>query len=83
MPLVLSHMPWPLTNAEKKELLKLGKRIKTIREQKGLSLEDVGKKIGKDRQSIHKLEKGEFNPSYIYLQALCKGLEIELSELFK
>ena len=61
----------------------MGERIKVIREQKGLSLEEVGKRIGKDRQSIHKLEKGNFNPSYIYLQNLCRGLEIDMSDLFK
>lgn len=75
-------MPWPLSKSDKKELIKLGERIKSIRQQKGLSLEDVGKRTGKDRQSIHKLEKGEFNPTFIYLQAVCKGLDIELSELF-
>lgn len=82
IPFSITSMPWPLSDADKKELIELGKRIKTIREQKGMSLEHVGKRIGKDRQSIHKLEKGEFNPSYIYLLNLCKGLETEMSELF-
>ncbi|MFM2047922.1 MAG: hypothetical protein RI955_468, partial [Bacteroidota bacterium] len=46
-----------------------------------LTLEQVAFKVGKDRQSIHKLEKGSFNPSYLYLLEICKGLEIEISEL--
>jgi len=38
-------------------------------------------KIFKDQQSIHKVESGEFNPSYIYLLEICEGLEITISEL--
>ncbi|MFN4248441.1 MAG: helix-turn-helix domain-containing protein [Flavipsychrobacter sp.] len=60
---------------------KLAARIKEVRESKGLTLQEVAHAIGKDRQSIHRLEKGEFNPSYIYLSEVCKGLGIELSEL--
>ena len=74
-------MPWPLNAADKKELIKLGKRVKEIRRQKGLSLEEVAQRIGKDRQSIHKLERGDFNPSYIYLLQISRGLDIELPEL--
>ncbi len=62
---------------------KLGERVKSIRLEKGLSLEQVGKKGGKDRQSIHRLERGEFNPSYIYLTKICKGLDIDITELLK
>jgi len=76
-------MPWPLSKSDKKELVKLGERFKAIRTEKGLSLEEVGKKIGKDRQSIYKFEHGDFNPTYIYLLQICKGLEIEMSDLFK
>ncbi len=75
-------MPWPLSKLDKKELIKLGERVKAIRNEKGLSLEEVAQKIGKDRQSIHKMEKGDFNPSYIYILAVCKGLDIHISELF-
>ena len=76
-------MPWPINKADKKELIKLGERIKAIRNAKGLSLEDVAKKIGKDRQSIHKLEKGEFNPTYLYLRQIGIGLDIDIADLFE
>ncbi len=75
-------MPWPISKTERKELIKLGGKIKSIREAKGLSLEQVANKIGKDRQSIHKLEKGDFNPSYLYLKQISIGLDINISELF-
>lgn len=64
-----------------KELIQLGKRIKQLRLEKGLSQAKLGLKIGKDRQSIFKVEAGEFNPSYIYLLEICEGLEIDISEL--
>lgn len=39
--------------------------------------------IGKDPQSIHRLEAGKINPSYVYLTEVCEGLGIEVSELLK
>ncbi len=74
-------MPAPLNKQQEKQLKKLAARIREVRESKGLTLQEVAHAIGKDRQSIHRLEKGEFNPSYIYLTEVCKGLGIELSEL--
>lgn len=74
-------MPWPLSTEDKEELRRLGARIREIRQSKQLSQEAVGRAIGKDRQSIHKLEKGEFNPSYIYLMKLASGLGVSISEL--
>ena len=76
-------MPQPIDESQKKLLKKLGDRVKSIREERGLTLEQVGNKIGKDRQSIHRLEKGRFNPSYLYLYDVCKGLDIDFSELIK
>ncbi|MFA6152874.1 MAG: helix-turn-helix transcriptional regulator [Chitinophagaceae bacterium] len=75
-------MPQPINNEQKEDLIKLGERVRTVRQNKGLSLQDVADKIGKDRQSIQRLEKGGFNPSYIYLLEICKGLEVEIKELF-
>ena len=76
-------MPHPINNAQQKLLKKLGEKVRAIREEKGFTLEEVGGKVGKDRQSIHNLEKGGFNPSYLYLLDICKGLGISMDELFK
>jgi putative transcriptional regulator len=75
--------PQPVNNNQKQLLKQLGEKIKLVRKQKGLTLEEVGNRIGKDRQSIHRLENGEFNPSYVYLIEVCKGLEIDILELLK
>lgn len=63
------------------ELKHLGARIKALRNAKGLSQAKLGFLILKDQQSIHKVEAGEFNPTYLYLLALAKGLEISIKEL--
>jgi len=76
-------MPQPISKEQQNELIKLGERIKSIRQEKSLTLEEVANKIGKDRQSIHRLEKGDFNPSYIYLLEVCKGLGISMHDLIE
>lgn len=73
--------PQPVSITQKETLKRLGEHIKSIRVEKGLTLEEVGNRIGKDRQSIHRLEKGQFNPSYLYLVEVCRGLEIDISEI--
>ena len=64
------------------ELKRLGLRIKQLRTARGLSQAKLGLRILKDQQSIHKVEAGEFNPTYLYLLEICKGLEVTFSELF-
>lgn len=67
---------------EKDILLKdLGNRIREIRKGKGMSQKQLAHKIGKDKQSIQRLEVGNVNPSYIYLLEVCRGLEIELKDV--
>jgi len=65
------------------ELKLLGQRIRELRIEKKLSQARLGIKIFKDQQSIHKVESGQFNPSYIYLLEICEGLEINMEELIK
>lgn len=74
-------MPRPISKSQQKELKKLGERVRAIREQKGLTLQQVADRIEKDRQSIHRLEKGEFNPSYIYLLEVSAGLDVDILTL--
>jgi transcriptional regulator with XRE-family HTH domain len=75
-------MPTPITKEQEELLKNLGERIKSIRNEKGLTLEQVASSVGKDRQSIHRLEKGQVNPSYVYLMEVCEGLGIGIGELF-
>jgi len=66
----------------KEELLKeIGERIRVIRNQKGLTQKQLAHLIGKDQQSIHRLETGNINPSFIYLYEIAQGLEVSLQEI--
>jgi len=63
------------------ELKRLGAIIRNAREQRSLSQTELANSIGKDQPSINRLEKGNINPSYLYLLEVCKGLNLELSVL--
>ena len=66
----------------KSKLLKsLGNIVKGARIEKGLTQQELAYSIGKDQQSINRLERGKINPSYIYLLEVCEGLEMSLSDL--
>lgn len=62
-------------------LVDLGSEIARIRQERGLNQTDLAYKCEKDRQSIHRLEKGKINPSIYYLHEICEALDISLSEL--
>ncbi len=62
-------------------LQKLGKRVRDLRQQKGLSLVDFASIVDKDYQSLQRVERGSVNPTIQYLKQLADGLEMELWEL--
>ncbi|MCZ2223733.1 MAG: helix-turn-helix domain-containing protein [Chitinophagales bacterium] len=69
------------SKTDKEKLKILGKRLKTIRNEKGLTLKELGYKTDKEPQSISRVEMGDINPTYLYLLVICEGLEINISEL--
>jgi len=66
---------------EKEKLKRLGKVIRKMRLEKGLSQSELANNIGKDRSSISRLEIGGINPTYLYLEEVAFGLELPLHEL--
>ena len=66
----------------RQELIWLGGRVKAERIKIGMSQVEFANRIGKDKQSINRVENGRINPSFTYLLDICNGLEISLSELF-
>ena len=68
----------------KETLLKnLGARIREIRNKKGISQKDLAHSIGKDQQSVQRLEAGNINTTYYYLYEIAAGLEVDLDVLIK
>ncbi|MDY6026470.1 helix-turn-helix transcriptional regulator [Bergeyella zoohelcum] len=69
---------------EKSEILKkVGKKIKEVRESKGLSqVELVGKMQGEiDPTNISRIESGRTNPTIFTLFRLAEALEVDITEL--
>jgi putative transcriptional regulator len=69
----------------KKEELsrKIGNRIVQLREKKGWSQSDLARALLKDRQTIHKIETGDANPTVYTLAEIAKVLEVQLMEIFR
>ena len=69
---------------EKEVLLKkLGSRIRELRNQKNMSQAELANTVGKDQQSIQRLEAGNINPSFYYLTEIATGLETHIEEIVK
>ncbi len=63
-------------------LIKLGKRIREFRQEKGLSQEDFAYEVGLDRTYIGGVERGERNIAALNLIRIAKALKVEVGELF-
>lgn len=60
---------------------KLGKKIKALRNEAGLSQEKMGELTGLDRTYISDIERGVRNPSLKSLQKLATALKVSISDL--
>ncbi|HXU27303.1 MAG TPA: helix-turn-helix transcriptional regulator [Bacteroidia bacterium] len=62
-------------------LKQLGEHIRDVRLKKNITQFDLASNIGKDRQSVQRVESGDINASVYYLYELAEGLDISLEEL--
>ena len=63
--------------------VKIGKRIKELRTQQGISQESFALDIDLDRTYIASVEAGKRNISIVNLEKIATGFGVSLSELFK
>jgi len=63
--------------------VKVGSRIREIRDQAGISQKDLAFKSELDRSYIASVENGQRNISIVNLEKISKALDLTLSELFK
>jgi transcriptional regulator with XRE-family HTH domain len=59
----------------------LGRAIRSIREERGLSQEALGFESGLDRTYIGGIERGERNPSFESLLRVVDALDVPLSQV--
>jgi len=62
--------------------LKLGKRIKFLRESKKLTQPELGALVNKDYQSIGRIENGRVNSSAFIIHQIAQALEVGMDEVF-
>jgi transcriptional regulator with XRE-family HTH domain len=63
--------------------VRLGQRLRKLREKAGLSQVEMAYRFGIDRGHISDLERGKKNICLPMLEVLSRGFEISISELFK
>ena len=63
-------------------LTKLGRRIRSLREAKGLSQESVALTSGLDRSYFGGVERGEHNVAVINLEKIANALDTKISDFF-
>lgn len=62
--------------------IEFGKRIKSLRNETGLSQEKFALKIGMDRTYYASVESGKRNISLQNIEKIANGLGVTISELF-
>jgi len=68
----------------KEEFLdRLGENIRLLRQDRKMTQAELAYSIGKNQQSVQRVEKGDFNPSAHYLYELSAGLEVPIEKLFE
>jgi len=67
-----------MENIEKR----FGKRVRELRQDKGLSQEELAFKSGVHRTYLGGIERGKRNPSLRNILAISRGLDIDSPELF-
>ena len=59
----------------------LGERIKTIRKQRGMTLQNLADKTGLSIAFISKVERGLTSPAFSAILQICKALEVDLTDV--
>ena len=69
--------------AENIEPLKLGPRIKQVRANLGITLEEASQRTGLARSTLSKIENEQISPTFQAMQKLAHGLQIDMPQLFE
>ena len=67
----------------KSESAKLGKNLKRIRTEKGITQGDIVRKLGVSRSFISNIENGKTNPTLSTITSIAKALGVSSDELLK
>jgi len=65
------------------EAQKLGKNLKRIRTEKGISQSDISRNLKVHKGYISNIENGKVNPTLATITRLAKAVGVSISELLK
>ena len=57
-------------------------RVRELREQRGLTQQELGRLVGVSRQSVAAIEKGKFDPTVWLAHDLAQVFGLSIEELF-
>ncbi|MCI3939322.1 helix-turn-helix domain-containing protein [Chryseobacterium aahli] len=61
----------------------IGKRIRTYREEKGFSQEELAEKLHISRSTYQRIENGETNSWINHIENICTSPEVKLDDILK
>lgn len=61
----------------------LGRAVEELRQEAGLTQEELADRMNTESPTVGKLERGVANPTFVSLLRVARGLDIELSEVFE
>ena len=67
----------------KSESAKLGKNLKRIRTEKGITQGDIVRALGFSRSFVSNIENGKTNPTLATIAKLAKAVSVSVNELLK
>ncbi len=59
----------------------ISKRIKQLRRERGLTVQELAYRCDMERSNVSRIESGRSNPTLRTLCVICRALEISLGEL--
>lgn len=62
--------------------VRLGERLRQLRRERGLTLQDVAQRAGLAVSTVSKVERGLMAPTYDRFSQLAEGLGVDIAELF-
>lgn len=71
-----------ITGPEQDDIIEAGKKIRKVREKKGMSVEELAELTGLTPTYISGIEVGEADPYMTEIYEITKALGVELSDLF-
>ena len=63
--------------------MEIGKRVRELREERGLTISELADQAGLTRNAVSRIELGTRTPSATTVKKLAKGLRVEPGVLFE